>query len=91
VVARIGRALGGCGGLVLDRAIVRDRAAVGQAASRMALLTMVQSLAPGAGSAGLSAPAPRGGGPPGERVSESPKHSVQRLPVDDFEPLIIDP
>jgi MFS transporter, DHA1 family, multidrug resistance protein len=51
VVARIGRALGGCGGLVLDRAIVRDNAAVGQAASRMALLTIVQSLAPGAGSA----------------------------------------
>jgi DHA1 family bicyclomycin/chloramphenicol resistance-like MFS transporter len=39
--------VGGGGGLVLGRAIVRDSAAAGQAASRMALLTMVQSLAPG--------------------------------------------
>jgi MFS transporter, DHA1 family, multidrug resistance protein len=36
---------------VLGRAIVHDSAAAGQAASRMALLTMVQSLAPGVGPA----------------------------------------
>jgi MFS transporter, DHA1 family, multidrug resistance protein len=35
----------------MGRAIVRDSAAAGQAASRMALLTMVQSLAPGLGPA----------------------------------------
>jgi MFS transporter, DHA1 family, multidrug resistance protein len=51
LIARIGQALGGCGGLVLGRAIVRDSAAGGQAASRMASLTMVQSLAPGVGPA----------------------------------------
>ena len=51
LIARIGQAVGGCGGLVLGRAIVRDSAAAGQAASRMALLTMVQSLAPGIGPA----------------------------------------
>jgi MFS transporter, DHA1 family, multidrug resistance protein len=51
LIARIGQAVGGCGGLVLGRAIVRDSAAAGQAASRMALLTMVQSLAPGLGPA----------------------------------------
>jgi MFS transporter, DHA1 family, multidrug resistance protein len=51
LIARIGQAVGGCGGLVLGRAIVRDSAAAGQAASRMALLTMVQSLAPGVGPA----------------------------------------
>ena len=50
LVARIGQAVGG-GGLVAGRAIVRDSAAAGQAASRMALLTMVQSLAPGIGPA----------------------------------------
>ena len=36
---------------MLGRAIVRDSAAAGQAASRMALLTMVQSLAPAIGPA----------------------------------------
>jgi MFS transporter, DHA1 family, multidrug resistance protein len=51
LIARIGQAVGGCGGLVLGRAIVRDSAVAGQAASRMALLTMVQSLAPGVGPA----------------------------------------
>ncbi len=45
--ARVLQAIGGCGGLVLGRAVVRDSAAQGQAASRMALLTMTQSLAPG--------------------------------------------
>jgi DHA1 family bicyclomycin/chloramphenicol resistance-like MFS transporter len=49
LIARIGQAVGGCGGLVLGRAIVRDSAGSGQATSRMALLTMVQSLAPGLG------------------------------------------
>jgi MFS transporter, DHA1 family, multidrug resistance protein len=51
LTARVIQALGGCGGLVLGRAIVRDRAGPGEAASRMALLTMVQSLAPGVGPA----------------------------------------
>jgi MFS transporter, DHA1 family, multidrug resistance protein len=51
LIARVGQAVGGCGGLVLGRAIVRDGAGAGQAASRMALLTMVQSLAPGIGPA----------------------------------------
>jgi MFS transporter, DHA1 family, multidrug resistance protein len=45
------QAVGGCGGLVLGRAIVRDSAGPGEATSRMALLTMVQSLAPGVGPA----------------------------------------
>lgn len=49
--ARVIQALGGCGGLVLGRAVVRDSAGPGQAASRMASLTMVQSLAPGLGPA----------------------------------------
>ena len=51
VGARVAQGIGGCGGLVLGRAIVRDSAAPGEAASRMALLTMVQSLAPGIGPA----------------------------------------
>jgi len=51
VSVRIVQAVGGCGGLVLDRAIVRDSSASGEAASRMALLTIVQSLAPGIGPA----------------------------------------
>jgi DHA1 family bicyclomycin/chloramphenicol resistance-like MFS transporter len=49
--ARIAQAIGGCGGLVLGRAIVRDSAGPGEATARMALLTMVQSLAPGVGPA----------------------------------------
>ena len=51
LAARVVQALGGCGGLVLGRAVVRDGAAQGQAASQMALLTMTQSLAPGIGPA----------------------------------------
>ena len=43
LIAQIGQAVGGRGGLVLGRAIVRDKAADGQAASCLALLTMVQS------------------------------------------------
>jgi MFS transporter, DHA1 family, multidrug resistance protein len=51
LMARVIQAVGGCGGLVLGRAIVRDSAGPGEATSRMALLTMVQSLAPGVGPA----------------------------------------
>ena len=51
LIARVLQAVGGCGGLVLGRAIVRDSAGPGDATSRMALLTMVQSLAPGVGPA----------------------------------------
>ncbi len=51
LIARVVQAVGGCGGLVLGRAIVRDSAGPGEATSRMALLTMVQSLAPGVGPA----------------------------------------
>ena len=51
LIARVVQAIGSCGGLVLGRAIVRDSAGPGEAASRMALLTMVQSLAPGIGPA----------------------------------------
>jgi MFS transporter, DHA1 family, multidrug resistance protein len=51
LIARVVQAVGSCGGLVLGRAIVRDSAAPGEATSRMALLTMVQSLAPGIGPA----------------------------------------
>jgi DHA1 family bicyclomycin/chloramphenicol resistance-like MFS transporter len=51
VIGRVVQAVGGCGGLVLGRAIVRDSAVSGEAVSRMALLTMVQSLAPGVGPA----------------------------------------
>lgn len=51
LAARVVQALGGCGGLVLGRAVVRDGAAQGQAASQMALLTMTQSVAPGIGPA----------------------------------------
>jgi MFS transporter, DHA1 family, multidrug resistance protein len=38
LIARVLQAVGGCGGLVLGRAIVRDSAGRGEAASRMALL-----------------------------------------------------
>ena len=51
LIARVLQAVGGCGGLVLGRAIVRDSAGRGEATSRMALLTMVQSMAPGVGPA----------------------------------------
>jgi DHA1 family bicyclomycin/chloramphenicol resistance-like MFS transporter len=51
LMARVVQAVGGCGGLVRGRAIVRDSAGPGEATSRMALLTMVQSLAPGVGPA----------------------------------------
>ena len=51
LIARVAQALAACGGLVLGRAIVRDSAGPREAASRMAMLTMVQSLAPGVGPA----------------------------------------
>src|SRR3984893_11371939 len=51
LIARVLQAVGGCGGVGLGRGIVRDSAGPGEATSRMALLTMVQSLAPGVGPA----------------------------------------
>jgi len=44
--ARIVQSLGGCAGLVLGRAIVRDAAAPDRAAAQLALLTLVMSMAP---------------------------------------------
>lgn len=46
IAARIVQALGGCAGLVLGRAIVRDAAPPDQAAGQLALLTLVMSMAP---------------------------------------------
>jgi DHA1 family bicyclomycin/chloramphenicol resistance-like MFS transporter len=46
LAARVVQAIGGCGGLVLGRAMVRDGAEPGQAARRMALLTMAMSVSP---------------------------------------------
>lgn len=46
VAARILQALGGCGGLVLGRAIQRDVAEPAEAASRLALLTLIVALGP---------------------------------------------
>ena len=48
LVARVLQALGGCGGLVLGRAMVRDGATPERAAGQMALLTMAMSVAPAA-------------------------------------------
>jgi MFS transporter, DHA1 family, multidrug resistance protein len=47
VAAQVVQAVAGCRGLVLRRAIVRENDTTGEAASRKALLTVVQSLAPG--------------------------------------------
>ncbi len=47
VAARLVQALGGCAGLVLGRAMVRDTAAPEQAARRMALLNLMVTLGPG--------------------------------------------
>lgn len=44
--ARIVQSLGGCAGLVLGRAAVRDGAAADKAAGQLALLTLVMSLVP---------------------------------------------
>lgn len=46
IVARIFQSLGGCSGLVLGRAIVRDAASADRAASQLALLTLVMSAVP---------------------------------------------
>ncbi|MDB5372689.1 MAG: ydgK [Belnapia sp.] len=47
VAARLVQALGGCAGLVLGRAMVRDTADGGDAVRRMALLTLMMLLGPG--------------------------------------------
>src|SRR3546814_5131555 len=44
--ARIVQALGGCGGLVLGRAIQRDVAEPAEAAARLAILTLIVALGP---------------------------------------------
>lgn len=46
ITARVVQALGGCAGLVLGRAIVRDAATPDRAAAQLALLTLVMSMAP---------------------------------------------
>lgn len=48
LAARLLQALGGCAGLALGRAIVRDLAAPEAAASRLAILNLVVSIGPGA-------------------------------------------
>jgi len=48
IAARLFQALGGCAGLVLGRAIVRDTAGPTNAAKRLALMNLMVSLAPGA-------------------------------------------
>ncbi|MCC6469519.1 MAG: multidrug effflux MFS transporter [Alphaproteobacteria bacterium] len=47
IAARLFQALGGCAGLVLGRAIVRDLAAPGEAARRIALMNLMTTLGPG--------------------------------------------
>ena len=47
VVARLFQALGGCAGLVLARAIVRDTAAAHEATQRLALMNLMVTLGPG--------------------------------------------
>jgi MFS transporter, DHA1 family, multidrug resistance protein len=46
ITARILQSLGGCAGLVLGRAAVRDGAAADKAAAQLALLTLVMSMVP---------------------------------------------
>jgi DHA1 family bicyclomycin/chloramphenicol resistance-like MFS transporter len=46
IVARVFQSLGGCSGLVLGRAIVRDAASADRAAGQLALLTLVMSAVP---------------------------------------------
>lgn len=46
VIARILQSIGGCAGLVLGRAIVRDSATSDRAAAQLAMLTLVMSAAP---------------------------------------------
>jgi DHA1 family bicyclomycin/chloramphenicol resistance-like MFS transporter len=47
IVARLFQALGGCAGLVLGRAIVRDTAAPREAARRLAMMNLMVTLGPG--------------------------------------------
>lgn len=47
IAARLFQALGGCAGLVLGRAIVRDTAAPAEAAKRLALMSLMVTVAPG--------------------------------------------
>lgn len=47
IAARLFQALGGCAGLVLARAIVRDTAAQGEAARRLALMNLMVTVGPG--------------------------------------------
>jgi DHA1 family bicyclomycin/chloramphenicol resistance-like MFS transporter len=46
VLARLFQAFGGCAGLVLGRAIVRDTAAPGEAAKRLALMNLMVTVGP---------------------------------------------
>jgi DHA1 family bicyclomycin/chloramphenicol resistance-like MFS transporter len=46
IAARVVQALGGCSGLVLGRAILRDVSAPREAAAKLALLNLFQSIAP---------------------------------------------
>jgi DHA1 family bicyclomycin/chloramphenicol resistance-like MFS transporter len=46
IVARVFQSFGGCSGLVLGRAIVRDAASADRAAGQLALLTLVMSAVP---------------------------------------------
>jgi DHA1 family bicyclomycin/chloramphenicol resistance-like MFS transporter len=47
IAARLFQALGGCAGLVLGRAIVRDTASAGEAVRDLALLNLVMMIGPG--------------------------------------------
>jgi DHA1 family bicyclomycin/chloramphenicol resistance-like MFS transporter len=47
IAARLFQALGGCAGLVLGRAIVRDLAGPQEAARRLALMNLMVTLGPG--------------------------------------------
>lgn len=47
IAARLFQALGGCAGLVLGRAIVRDTATSTEAAKRLALMSLMVTVAPG--------------------------------------------
>jgi len=47
IAARLFQALGGCAGLVLGRAMVRDTAGPGEAAKRLALMNLMVTIAPG--------------------------------------------
>ncbi|MVW72063.1 MULTISPECIES: multidrug effflux MFS transporter [unclassified Bordetella] len=47
IAARLFQALGGCAGLVLGRAIVRDTATSAEAAKRLAMMSLMVTIAPG--------------------------------------------